>query len=132
MAINTVTYDHPDPSIGCVLASPTGQPGLSNIDFVIFPPRYVASENTFRPPWYHRNYMSEFMGLLTGAYDAKAGFVPGAASIHNQFTGHGPDNASTEAGVNLDSLKPQRYEGTMAFMWESNKVWTPTEFAYSR
>merc|ERR1712032_1661155 len=105
--------DHPDPSIGCVMVSPTGSPGLSNIDFVIFPPRYVAMENTFRPPWYHRNYMSEFMGLLTGAYDAKAGFVPGACSIHNQFTGHGPDKESVDKGSTSDTLTPDRYESTL-------------------
>jgi len=129
MAINTVTHDHPDPSIGAVLCSYTNTPGLANIDFVIFPPRYVVGENTFRPPYYHRNYMSEFMGLIKGAYDAKGGFVPGSTSIHNQFLAHGPDRGAFEAGSNLDSLQPQRYSGTLAFMWESNKVWSPTEYA---
>mmetsp|Transcript_28686 Transcript_28686/g.63231 ORF Transcript_28686/g.63231 Transcript_28686/m.63231 type:complete len:460 (+) Transcript_28686:47-1426(+) len=129
MAINTVTYDHPDPSIGVVLSSYTPVPGAANIDFVVFPPRYVASENTFRPPWYHRNVMSEFMGLVRGGYDAKVGFVPGASSIHNQFTPHGPDGDSLDAGVACDTSRPERYQNTLAFMWESNKVWRPTQFA---
>ena len=108
-AINTVTYDHPDPSIGCVMSCYTPHEGLANIDFVIFPPRYLVAENTFRPPWYHRNYMSEFMGLIKGSYDAKAGFVPGASSIHNQFVAHGPDAATVEKGSAADPVKPERY-----------------------
>eukprot|EP00928_Gymnodinium_smaydae_P080018 TRINITY_DN63824_c0_g1_i1.p1 TRINITY_DN63824_c0_g1~~TRINITY_DN63824_c0_g1_i1.p1 ORF type:complete len:465 (+),score=87.66 TRINITY_DN63824_c0_g1_i1:102-1496(+) len=132
MAINTVTYDHPDPSIGCVMSSYTAAPGRANIDFVIFPPRYMVGENTFRPPWYHRNDMSEFMGLLHGSYDAKPdGFKKGACSIHNRFTPHGPDAEAVRQGTELDSLRPHRMENTMAFMWESNKIWHPTEFALS-
>src|SRR5690606_17039798 len=104
--INTVSFDHPDPSIFTVLTSPTDTPGTANCDFVIFPPRWMVAEHTFRPPWFHRNVMSEFMGLITGAYDAKAdGFSPGGASLHNQMSGHGPDQASYDAAVNAD-LKP--------------------------
>jgi len=136
MAINTVTYDHPDPCIGAVLTSPAGgHKGVANIDFVVFPPRYVVSENTFRPPWFHRNWMSEFMGLIAGAYDAKAGFLPGAVSIHNQFCAHGPDKASVDKGSSIssgsgdtDATKPERYAGTMAFMWETDKIWRPTRY----
>ena len=99
MTIGTISFDHPDPSIFTVLTSPTDTPGLANVDFVIFPPRWLVGEDTFRPPWYHRNIMSEFMGLIRGVYDAKAeGFVPGGASLHNTFTSHGPD-AETPAGV---------------------------------
>jgi len=127
MAINSVTYDHPDPSIGCVMSSYTSSPGVANIDFVIFPPRYMVAENTFRPPWYHRNVMSEFMGLIKGAYDAKPTFQCGSTSIHNQFVPHGPDAAALKAGTELDTSKQERYENTLAFMWESNKVWHPTE-----
>ncbi|MBB5715067.1 homogentisate 1,2-dioxygenase [Sphingomonas aerophila] len=117
--INTVSFDHPDPSIFTVLTSPSDTPGTANCDFVIFPPRWMVAEDTFRPPWFHRNVMSEFMGLITGAYDAKeGGFVPGGASLHNQMNGHGPDWASYEKAVNAD-LKPHKIEGTMAFMFET-------------
>jgi homogentisate 1,2-dioxygenase len=131
MPINAVGFDHPDPSIGCVLQSPTATPGLSNIDFVIFPPRWMVTENTFRPPWFHRNMMSEFMGLIHGRYDAKPGdgFLPGGCSIHNQFSPHGPDGAATRHALNEDTGKHTRYEQTLAFMWESNKVWIPTSDA---
>lgn len=127
--INTVSYDHPDPSIFTVLTSPSDTPGTANCDFVIFPPRWMVAENTFRPPWFHRNVMSEFMGLIAGAYDAKAGgFLPGGASLHNQMSGHGPDEASYAGAVSAD-LKPHKIENTMAFMFESRMVLRPTRFA---
>jgi homogentisate 1,2-dioxygenase len=135
MPINAVGFDHPDPSIGCVLQSPTAVPGVSNIDFVIFPPRWMVTENTFRPPWYHRNVMSELMGLIKGSYDAKSGdeFPPGALSIHNQFTPHGPDAQSLEKALSEDTVGHHtRYDNTMAFMWESNKVWVPTSEALTQ
>jgi homogentisate 1,2-dioxygenase len=117
--INTVSFDHPDPSIFTVLTSPSDTPGTANCDFVIFPPRWMVAEDTFRPPWFHRNVMSEFMGLIAGAYDAKeGGFVPGGASLHNQMNGHGPDWASYEKAVAAD-LKPHKIDGTMAFMFET-------------
>jgi len=127
--INTVSFDHPDPSIFTVLTSPGTHPGTANCDFVIFPPRWMVAEDTFRPPWFHRNVMSEFMGLIHGAYDAKAGgFAPGGASLHNQMSGHGPDQASHEAAVKA-KLAPHRIENTMAFMFESCHVFRPTRFA---
>eukprot|EP00913_Durusdinium_trenchii_P016175 g15200.t1 len=130
MAINTVTYDHPDPSIGCVMSSYTSSPGLANVDFVIFPPRWLPAEGTFRPPWFHRNCMSEFMGLITGSYDAKPdSFLPGASSIHNRYVPHGPDAAAVEKGTDLDTSKPERYSGTLAFMWETRLVLHPSEYA---
>ena len=131
MPINAVGFDHADPSIGCLLQSPTAIPGISNIDFVVFPPRWMVTENTFRPPWFHRNCMSEFMGLIQGRYDAKPGdgFLPGSSSIHNQFTPHGPDSEATRHALTQDTLKPTRYEQSLAFMWESNKVWVPTSDA---
>ena len=130
--INTVSFDHPDPSIFTVLTSPGERPGTANCDFVIFPPRWMVAEDTFRPPWFHRNVMSEFMGLIAGAYDAKegGGFVPGGASLHNQMNGHGPDQASYEKAVAAD-LKPVKIEGTMAFMFETNHVVRPTAWAAS-
>jgi len=117
--INTVSFDHPDPSIFTVLTAPSDTPGTANCDFVIFPPRWMVAEDTFRPPWFHRNVMSEFMGLVTGAYDAKeGGFAPGGASLHNRMNGHGPDQASYDKAVSAD-LKPHRIDGTMAFMFET-------------
>ena len=127
--IGTVSFDHPDPSIFTVLTSPSDVPGTANVDFVIFPPRWMVAEDTFRPPWFHRNVMSECMGLITGAYDAKAeGFRPGALSLHNQMSGHGPDVATWAAASNAD-LKPHKIDGTMAFMIESRWVFRPTAFA---
>jgi homogentisate 1,2-dioxygenase len=128
--INTVSFDHPDPSIFTVLTSPGDTPGTANCDFVIFPPRWMVAEDTFRPPWFHRNVMSEFMGLIAGAYDAKdgGGFVPGGASLHNQMNGHGPDQATYEKASAAD-LKPHKIEGTMAFMFETRHVVRPTAWA---
>lgn len=127
--IGTVSFDHPDPSIFTVLTSPSDTPGTANCDFVIFPPRWMVAEDTFRPPWFHRNVMSEYMGLIAGAYDAKAGgFLPGGGSLHNRMSGHGPDRASHEAATNAQ-LAPHKIEDTMAFMFESRTVIRPTRFA---
>ena len=129
MVIGTISFDHPDPSIFTVLTSPSELPGLANVDFVIFPPRWLVGEDTFRPPWYHRNIMSEFMGLVHGVYDAKAeGFVPGGASLHNTFTSHGPD-AETFARASTAELRPQKIDGTLAFMFESRWMIIPTQQA---
>lgn len=131
MVINTVSFDHPDPSIFTVLTSPSGQPGVANCDFVIFPPRWMVAEHTFRPPWFHRNVMSELMGLVHGVYDAKAeGFLPGGVSIHNCFSAHGPDVATFDK-ASAAELKPHKIENTLAFMWESRWVFRPTRFAMS-
>jgi len=130
-AINTVSFDHPDPSIFTVLTSPSDTPGTANVDFVIFPPRWVVAERTFRPPWFHRNTMSELMGLVRGTYDAKRdGFVPGGASLHNAMSAHGPDRASHEAAAAAE-LAPQYLAGTLAFMFETRYLFEPTAFAMS-
>jgi homogentisate 1,2-dioxygenase len=127
--INTVSYDHPDPSIFTVLTSPSDTPGVANCDFVIFPPRWMVADDTFRPPWFHRNVMSEFMGLVTGAYDAKAdGFAPGGASLHNRMSGHGPDQATYDAAIKAE-LKPHKIEGTLAFMFETRAPIRVTKWA---
>ena len=133
--IGTVSFDHPDPSIFTVLTSPGEQPGTANCDFVIFPPRWMVGEDTFRPPWFHRNVMSEFMGLVRGEYDAKqaaksgqGGFEPGGASLHNQMAGHGPDVASTAKAMAAD-LVPVKLDDTLAFMFESRWVLRPTAWA---
>jgi homogentisate 1,2-dioxygenase len=129
MAINSVSFDHADPSIFTVLTSPSGSPGVANCDFVIFPPRWQVAEHTFRPPWFHRNVMSELMGLVHGAYDAKAeGFLPGGISIHNCMSAHGPDLASYEKAVQTE-LKPVKLDKSLAFMWESRYVFRPTQAA---
>jgi homogentisate 1,2-dioxygenase len=127
--INTVSFDHPDPSIFTVLTAPSEIPGTANCDFVIFPPRWMVAEHTFRPPWFHRNFMNEFMGLIHGEYDAKAeGFLPGGASLHNCMSGHGPDAATFEKMSNAE-LKPVKIADTMAFMFETRFVCRPTRFA---
>ena len=128
-AIGTVSFDHPDPSIFTVLTSPSEVPGIANCDFVIFPPRWMVAEHTFRPPFFHRNVMSEFMGLVRGAYDAKAeGFVPGGASLHNCLSAHGPDRVTLDKAVAAD-LKPQKIEDSLAFMFETRFAVRPTRFA---
>ncbi len=127
--INTVSFDHPDPSIFTVLTSPSDSPGTANADFVIFPPRWMVAEHSFRPPWFHRNVMSEFMGLIHGQYDAKAGgFAPGGVSLHNCMSSHGPDAATHAKAVAAD-LVPHKIDNTMAFMFETRWVLRPTEFA---
>ncbi len=129
MTIGTISFDHPDPSIYTVLTSPSDLPGTANVDFVIFPPRWLVAEGTFRPPWYHRNVMSEFMGLVKGVYDAKAeGFVPGGASLHNRMSAHGPD-ADTSARASSVELSPHKVSDTMAFMFESRFALCLTEEA---
>jgi len=127
--INTVSFDHPDPSIFTVLTAPSGLPGTANVDFAIFPPRWMVAEHTFRPPWFHRNMMNEFMGLILGQYDAKAeGFLPGGASLHNCMSGHGPD-AETFERASAAELKPHYIGGTLAFMFETRLPVRPTRFA---
>ena len=129
-AIGSTSYDHPDPSIFLVLQSASDTPGVDMIDFVIFPPRWLVMEHTFRPPWFHRNVASEFMGLIHGVYDAKAGgFVPGGASLHNCMTGHGPDAATFEKASTRDISQPDRIVDTMAFMFETRLAIRPTKFA---
>jgi homogentisate 1,2-dioxygenase len=128
--LGTVSFDHPDPSIFTVLTSPSEVPGTANCDFVIFPPRWMVGEDTFRPPWFHRNVMSEFMGLVHGSYDAKegGGFDPGGASLHNQMAGHGPDVASTAKAMAAEP-GPVKQDDTLAFMLESRWVLRPTKWA---
>jgi homogentisate 1,2-dioxygenase len=127
--INSVSFDHPDPSIYTVLTAPSVTPGTANVDFAIFPPRWLVAEHTFRPPWFHRNMMNEFMGLVFGQYDAKAeGFVPGGASLHNCMSGHGPD-AETWERASKANLKPVYLADTLAFMFETQLAVRPTKFA---
>ena len=128
--IGSISYDHPDPSIFTVLTSQSDMPGTANADFVVFPPRWLVMEDTFRPPWYHRNVMSEFMGLVYGDYDAKTGggFLPGGASLHNCMSGHGPDRDAFEK-ASAAELVPQKLDRTLAFMFESRYLIPPTRFA---
>ena len=129
MVIGTVSFDHPDPSIYTVLSAPSDVPGTANVDFVVFPPRWLVGEDTFRPPWFHRNTMTEFMGLLQGVYDAKAeGFLPGGASLHNCMSAHGPDAETWERATRAE-LKPHKLEDTMAFMFESRYAMRLTRYA---
>ena len=125
--IGSISYDHPDPSIFLVLQSPSDTPGVDSLDFVIFPPRWLVGEDTFRPPWFHRNVASEFMGLIHGAYDAKAdGFNPGGASLHNCMSGHGPDAATFDKASAADTSRPHKVADTMAFMFETRNPLAPT------
>ncbi len=129
--INTVSFDHPDPSIFTVLTSESNTPGVANLDFVIFPPRWMVAEHTFRPPYFHQNIMSELMGLIKGEYDAKKeGFLPGGTSIHNCMTAHGPDDKSYRDVIN-EELKPTRYQETLAFMFEARETWLVSEQAFN-
>ena len=117
--MGTVSFDHPDPSIYTVLTSPSDTEGVANADFVVFPPRWLVGEDTFRPPWFHRNVMSEFMGLVHGVYDAKAeGFSPGGASLHNCMSAHGPDRETFDKASSAE-LSPQKVDDTLAFMFET-------------
>ena len=128
--IGSISFDHPDPSIFLVLQSPSDTPGVDSIDFVIFPPRWLVQEDTFRPPWFHRNIASEFMGLIHGVYDAKEeGFLPGGASLHNCMSGHGPDAETFAKATDADTARPQRVADTMAFMFETRAVIRPTRYA---
>lgn len=127
--VGAISFDHPDPSIFTVLTAPSETAGTANIDFVIFPERWLVAENTFRPPWYHRNIMSEFMGLITGQYDAKEeGFVPGGASLHNMMLPHGPDLDAFGKASAAD-LKPVKLTNTMAFMFETRFPQQVSKFA---
>jgi homogentisate 1,2-dioxygenase len=129
-AIGSITYDHPDPSIFLVLHAPSALAGQDSIDFVVFAPRVLAMQDTFRPPWFHRNFASEYMGLIHGVYDAKAeGFVPGGSSLHNCMTGHGPDLGTFVKASNADLSKADYISDTMAFMFETPAVLHPTRHA---
>ena len=127
--VGSISFDHPDPSIFSVLTAPSETPGASNVDFVIFPERWQVAEDTFRPPWYHRNIMSEFMGLIYGVYDAKPeGFMPGGMSLHNCMLPHGPDAPAFEKATTTE-LKPVKLTGTMAFMFETRFPQRVTAYA---
>ena len=127
--VGSISFDHPDPSIYTVLTSPSETVGTANMDFVIFPERWLVMEDSFRPPWYHINVMSEFMGLVYGAYDAKPeGFKPGGMSLHNAMVAHGPDTDAFK-GASEKELMPEKLTGTMAFMFETRHVQNPTQFA---
>ena len=129
--LGSVLFDHPDPSIFTVLTSPSCVPGAANVDFVIFPDRWLVAEHTFRPPWYHRNVMSEFMGLVYGEYDAKPdGFAPGGMSLHNAMLAHGPDHTAF-ANAEAADLKPQKLEGTLGFMFETRLFQHVSDYAES-
>jgi homogentisate 1,2-dioxygenase len=127
--INSVSFDHPDPSIFTVLTSESSIAGIANVDFVIFPPRWLVAEHSFRPPYFHRNIMSELMGLVFGEYDAKKeGFLPGGVSIHNCMTAHGPDSKTYENAIK-EKLQPTRYHNTLAIMFETREPWLISEKA---
>ena len=133
-ALNSVSVDHPDPSIFTVLTCPSSEPGVAVADFVIFPPRWLCAEHTFRPPYFHRNVMSEFMGLVgEGEYDGKKGgedgFAPGGASLHVASTPHGPDTQTYEAALRADTSKPHKLDGGLAFMFETSALLTLTPHA---
>lgn len=128
--VGPILFDHADPSIFTVLTAPSETPGTANIDFVLFSDRWLVAENTFRPPWYHMNVMSEFMGLVYGVYDAKSGggFQPGGASLHNTMLPHGPDMDAFEKGSNAE-LAPHKLQGTLAFMFETRFPQKITRYA---
>ncbi len=127
--VGATLFDHPDPSIFTVLTSPSGEAGTANVDFVIFPERWSVAEHSFRPPWYHMNIMSEFMGLIYGQYDAKErGFTPGGFSLHNMMLPHGPDKTAFDKASTTE-LKPVKFENTLAFMFETRFSQQLTQYA---
>jgi homogentisate 1,2-dioxygenase len=127
--VGPVLFDHADPSIFTTLTAPSETPGTANVDFVVFPERWMVAEDTFRPPWYHMNVMSEFMGLIAGQYDAKPhGFVPGGFSLHNCMLPHGPDADAFQAASTAE-LKPVKLANTMAFMFETRFAQRVTAYA---
>ncbi|MCL6300451.1 homogentisate 1,2-dioxygenase [Streptomyces kronopolitis] len=130
--LGSISYDHPDPSVFTVLTSPSDTPGLAGVDFVVFAPRWLVGEDTFRPPYFHRNVMTEYMGLIEGAYDAKAagegGFVPGGGSLHNMMSAHGPDRETFDR-ASAAELQPQKIDDGLAFMFETRWPLTLTEQA---
>ena len=127
--VGAILFDHPDPSIFTVLTAPSGSPGTANIDFVLFRERWMVAEDTFRPPWYHKNIMSELMGNIYGIYDAKPeGFVPGGMSLHNMMLPHGPDLQAFE-GASTADLQAGKLENTMSFMFETRFPQQLTPFA---
>ncbi|MEU3751206.1 homogentisate 1,2-dioxygenase [Streptomyces olivoreticuli] len=127
--IGSISYDHPDPSVFTVLTSPSDTPGLAAVDFVVFAPRWLVGEDTFRPPYFHRNVMSEYMGLIEGAYDAKAeGFLPGGGSLHNMMSAHGPDRETFDR-ASAAELRPQKVDDGLAFMFETRWPVMTTERA---
>jgi hypothetical protein len=128
--MNSVSFDHPDPSIYTVLTCPSDTPGVAICDFVIFPPRWMVMDYTFRPPWYHRNVMTEFMGMVWGKYDAKVGFQPGGASLHSCMSSHGPD-ADTFLKASGADLKPDHFGAGLAFMFETCHLLKLTHWAMS-
>ncbi len=131
-AIGSISFDHPDPSIFLVLQSISDTPGTDALDFVVFPPRILAMQHTFRPPWFHRNVASEFMGLIRGIYDAKPqGFVPGGASLHNCMSGHGPDALAYERALAADTTVPELIRDSIAFMFETRHPLSVTSYALS-
>ena len=130
--MGAILFDHPDPSIFTVLTAPSGVEGTANIDFVLFRERWMVAEDTFRPPWYHKNVMSELMGNIYGQYDAKPqGFVPGGMSLHNMMLPHGPDRSAFEKASNAE-LEPAKLDNTMSFMFETRFPQHLTEFAGQR
>jgi homogentisate 1,2-dioxygenase len=135
VTIGSISVDHPDPSIFTVLTSPSPDPGVANLDVVVFGDRWLVGEHTFRPPWYHRNVMSEFMGLVHGVYDAKEeGFAPGGMSLHNQLFPHGPDHDAwlkATAGAGSQAQVPEKLADTLAFMFETRYPLIPTAWAGS-
>jgi homogentisate 1,2-dioxygenase len=127
--VGAIDFDHPDPSIFTVLTAPSSVPGTANVDFVIFPERWLVAEDTFRPPWYHKNIMSEFMGNIHGVYDAKpSGFIPGGMSLHNMMLPHGPDRDAFENASSAE-LAPQKLRDTLSFMFETRLPQQLTAYA---
>ena len=130
--MGSISFDHPDPSIFTVLTAQTDDPGQAALDFVIFPPRWLVAEHTFRPPYYHRNCMSEFMGNISGTYDAKeAGFGPGASSLHSMMSAHGPEAEVFEKASNANLAPIKTQDDSLAFMFESGYMLKLTDYAWN-
>lgn len=123
--LGSILFDHPDPSIFTVLTAPSNrEPGTSVVDFAIIPPRWNMMEDTYWPPYYHRNTMSEFSGPIV--YDQahewhkEHSFKPYGAQLNGTMTAHGPSKEVHQAARESD-LKPKKVgmEGLTIFLLET-------------
>ncbi|HEY3498273.1 MAG TPA: homogentisate 1,2-dioxygenase, partial [Polyangiaceae bacterium] len=125
--------DHPDPSIHTVLSAPLDERGTHSLDLVVFPPRWDATEGTFRPPYFHRNATTEINGIVREVSSPGSMFVPGCLFLTPSMTPHGPVAAGVERAFSLSDAeadKPHRYsENACWFQFETALPFSLTPWA---